>query len=143
LSTKVTPDGRAPDSARAAVGVPVEVTVKVPADPSVKVVADPEVMVGGASTVRVKDWVTGLPMPLPAEMMRGKTPPSVGVPDNVAVPSPLSTNATPVGRVPDSDRAAVGSPVEVTVKVPADPSVKVVADPEVMVGETSTVRVKA
>ena len=37
LSVKVTPEGRAPDSDRAAVGRPV-VTVKVPALPSVKVV---------------------------------------------------------------------------------------------------------
>ena len=57
LSMKVTPLGRAPDSDSAAVGTPVEVTVKVPAMPSVKVVLSPEVMAGAASTVRVKDWL--------------------------------------------------------------------------------------
>ena len=42
------------------------------------------------------------------------------------MPSPLSTKVTPLGSEPTSDRAAVGKPVEVTVKVPAEPSVKVV-----------------
>src|ERR1022692_3637779 len=68
--------------------------------------------------------------------------PAAGEPARVAVPSPLSVKVTPLGRLPDSDSAAVGVPVEVTVKVPDDPSVKVVLSPEVMAGGPSTVRVK-
>jgi hypothetical protein len=49
---------------------------------------------------------------------------------------------TPLGRAPDSDREAVGTPVEVTVKVPAVPSVNVVELPLVIDGGPSTVRVK-
>ena len=71
LSTKVTPVGRAPDSARPAVGLPVDVTVKVPAEPSVKVVLLAEVIAGAASTVSVKVWVAGLPIPLLAVMVNG------------------------------------------------------------------------
>jgi len=59
----------------------------------------------------------------------------------VAVPSPLSTKVTPLGRPPVSDSAGTGVPVVVTVMMPADPSVKVVLSPEVMVGAPSTVRV--
>ena len=60
--------------------------------------------------------------------MIGYTPslPAAGVPDRVAVPSPLSTKVTPLGSEPTSDKAGVGKPVEVTVKVPAEPSVNVV-----------------
>ena len=47
-----------------------------------------------------------------------------------------------MGRAPVSDRAAVGTPEEVTVKLPALPSVKVVLLAEVMAGAASTVRVK-
>ena len=58
---------------------------------------------------------------------------------------PLSTKVTPVGSVPVSDRAAVGFPVVVTVKLPAIFSVKVVLAADVMVGavpEELTVSVK-
>ena len=58
------------------------------------------------------------------------------------MPSPLSVKVTPLGSDPVSDRAAVGRPVEVTVKLPALPSAKVVLSAEVMAGATSTVRVK-
>ena len=71
LSTKLTPVGRVPDSDSVAVGLPVEVTVKVPALPSVNVALEPEVMAAAASTVRVKDWVAGLPTPLSAVMVSG------------------------------------------------------------------------
>jgi len=64
------------------------------------------------------------------------------VPDSVPVPSPLSTKVTPLGRLPVSDRASVGVPVEVTVKVPAEPAVKVALAADVMAGGASTVRVK-
>ena len=64
------------------------------------------------------------------------------MPARVAVPSPLSLKVTPSGSAPVSDRAAVGSPVVVTVKEPALPSVKVALSLEVICGATSTVRVK-
>ena len=60
LSVKVTPDGSAPDSVNAAVGLPVVVTENDPAVPTVKVVEVALVMagaVGAALTVRVKLWV--------------------------------------------------------------------------------------
>ncbi len=68
--------------------------------------------------------------------------PAAGVPDRVAVPSPLSVKVTPLGNVPVSLSAAVGLPVDVTVKVPDDPSMKVVSFADVMAGAASTVRVK-
>ena len=68
--------------------------------------------------------------------------PVAGVPDRVAVPSPLSTKLTPLGSGPVSDSAAVGEADDVTVKVPLVPSVKVVLSPEVMAGAAFTVRVK-
>ncbi len=67
---KVTPLGREPDSDRAGVGSPVEVTVKLPAAPSVKVVLSAEVMAGAASTVRVKVWLASGLIPLAAVMVR-------------------------------------------------------------------------
>ena len=68
--------------------------------------------------------------------------PAAGVPARVAVPSPLSTKVTPVGRGPDSVRAGVGKPVVVTVNDPAVPTAKVLALALVMAGAWSTVRVK-
>ena len=56
------------------------------------------------------------------------------MPDNLAVPSWLSTKVTPLGRAPVSDSVAVGWPWVVTVKVPALPVVKVALAPEVMDG---------
>jgi hypothetical protein len=44
--------------------------------------------------------------------------PSDGVPESVAVPSPLSTKVSPAGNGPSSARVACGS-LEVTVKEPA------------------------
>ena len=142
LSAKPTPAGSVPVSERESVGLPVEVTVKLPALPSVNVVELADVMAGAASTVRVKDWVAGLPTPLVAVMVKGKLPPTEGVPARVAVPLPWSTKVTPAGSVPVSERPALGLPVEVTVKLPALPVVKVVELAEVMAGAASTVRVK-
>ena len=51
--------------------------------------------------------------------------PGSGVPDSVAVPSPLSAKVTPAGKVPVSLIDGVGLPVVVTVKVAAEPAVKV------------------
>ena len=59
--------------------------------------------------------------------MNGYAPPvpAAGVPASVAVPSPLSTNVTPVGSAPVSDKTQGGTPLVVTVKVPTKPTVKV------------------
>ena len=62
--------------------------------------------------------------------------PLAGVPDRVAVPSPLLTKVTPLGSVPDSVSVAFGFPVLVTVNVPALPSANVVLAAEVMDGGT-------
>jgi len=60
--------------------------------------------------------------------------PLPGVPDSVAVLSPLSTKVTPDGRALVSLIDGVGLPVVVTVKVPALPSVKAVASALVIAG---------
>ena len=66
-----------------------------------------------------------------------------GVPESAAVPSPLSLNLTPRGSAPVSDKAGVGTPVDVTVKVPAWPTVKVVPAALVIPGAWLTVRVSS
>ena len=101
-------------------------------------------MTGAASTVRVKDWLAGLPTPLVAVMVKGKLPWEVGVPARVAVPSPLSVKVTPVGSGPLSVREDVGVPVEVTVKLSGLPWPKVAPSADVIDGDWrvwSTVRV--
>jgi hypothetical protein len=65
-----------------------------------------------------------------------------GVPLNVAVPFPLSTNVTPDGSAPVSLSDGVGVPVTVTVNVPAVPAVNVVLVPVVNTGARFTVSVK-
>ncbi|WP_206743439.1 hypothetical protein, partial [Kitasatospora sp. MBT63] len=85
-------------------------------------VAVTEVVVAILSTVRVKAWVTGSPTPLVAVMVSVLVPAPVGVPDSVAVPSPLSANDAHGGR-PDAFRAGLGAPVAVTVNAPAVPTV--------------------
>ena len=63
-----------------------------------------------------------------AVIVNGYVPPvpAAGVPESVAVPSKLSLNVTPDGSAPVSDKSALGTPVDVTVKVPAWPTIKVV-----------------
>ena len=112
-----------------------------PALPWVKDVLAAEVIAAGASTVRVKDWVAGLPTPLVAVMVIGNEPVVEVVPARVAVPSPLSTKLTPDGRAPDSVRAGFGLPVVVTVKDPEDPDVNAALLDEEMVGAVPTTRV--
>ena len=68
---KLTPEGSVPVRAMVGAGLPVAVTGNEPADPAVKVVLAAEVMAGDESTVRVKDWVAGLPTPLVAVMVIG------------------------------------------------------------------------
>ena len=58
----------------------------------------------------------------------------------VAVPLPLLTNVTPVGRLPASLRVGAGVPVVVTVKEPWLPTVKLVLPPLVIDGATSMLK---
>ena len=118
-------------------GVPVNVAVNEPAVPTVNV---SDVNGGGLeypgawSTVRAKDCVTGAPTLLVAVKEIGYTPPvfAAGVPESVAVPSPLSTKETPNGRVPVSvsDGEGLGrlAFVVTTVNTPADPTEKLVLE---------------
>ena len=74
LSTKVTPEGRAPVLERLAVGFPLDPTVNVPALPAVKVVLEPEVMLGASGpllTVSVKDCAASGLIPLLAVIVKG------------------------------------------------------------------------
>jgi hypothetical protein len=70
LFTNVTPPGRAPVSESEAAGEPAVVTEKVPAEPVVNVVLLALVMAGAWFTVNVKVWLTGVPTPLLAVMVR-------------------------------------------------------------------------
>ena len=75
-------------------------------------------------TVSVKLWVASVPYPLWAVMVKVDIPASVGVPEIVAVPSPLSLTVAQLGNEPLSLRLGVGTPVVVTVNVvPAVPYV--------------------
>ena len=72
--------------------------------------------------------------------------PAAGVPDNVAVPFPLSLKVTPLGSAPVSVSDGVGVPVVVTVNVPAVPTANVVLLALVITGAAFaafTVSVKA
>jgi hypothetical protein len=63
LSTKVTPDGRDPDSVSAGTGLPVAVTVNVLGTPGMKVVAAALVIDGACVFVMLKlivGWVTAV-----------------------------------------------------------------------------------
>ena len=75
--------------------------------------------------MRVKARVALPPIPFPATIWNGYTPPVVGVPEIAAVPFPLSVNVTPGGGLPDSDHPHVGHPVDVAVNVAAWPTSKV------------------
>ena len=68
--------------------------------------------------------------------------PVAGVPVNVPVPLPLSTNVTPLGNAPTSVSEGVGVPALVTVNVPRVPTVNVVLLALVITGAVPTVRVK-
>lgn len=65
--------------------------------------------------------------------------PKAGVPLRVAVPFPLSTKVTPLGRAPLLERLGVGYPVAVTVKLPFVPTMKVIVLAEVITGAALTV----
>src|ERR1700687_3986826 len=91
------------------------------------------------TTVSVNAWVALGARPLFAVIVSGKVPVTVAVPESVAVPFPLSTNATPAGSVPVLLIAATGVPVVVTVNVPKTPLVKVALLALVIAGASPTV----
>ena len=101
LSAQVRPWGRVPDSASVGTGAPVARTMKLNADPSVAVAAAAEVNTGAALTVSTNDWVV-VPLAFLAVNVTGYVPPlaAVGVPDRLAVPSPLLPNETPASSAP-------------------------------------------
>ena len=90
--------------------------------------------VGAASTVRIKDWMASDPTPLCAVKVIGKVPLWVGVPQRVAMSTPLSVKLTPSGRVPDSVIETFGSPIDVTSKTEGDPTSNVPEGGEVKAG---------
>ena len=141
LSTNVTPVGRVPVSVEVPVGLPAVVTRKVPLFPTLKVALSALVTLGAKLTFKAKFWVAGGLTPLSATKLRLKTPPFVGVPLKVAVPSPLSTNVTP-GSVPVSVIAGAGNPLVVTVNVPFAPRVKLVVFALVICGASFTTMIK-
>ena len=121
LSVNVTPVGSAPVSDNVHVGIPVDVTVRSRCPADGKGCRGQGLVNWHAwLTVRVKVWVAAEPKPFVAVIVNGYVPPvpAAGVPESVAVPSPLSVNVTPVGSAPVSDNAHVGGPVDVTVKAP-------------------------
>ena len=124
------------------VGYPVVVTVKVPGWPTVKVAESALVIWHAWSTVRVKLWVASGMTPFVALIVIGYVPPvfAAGVPEIVAVPSPLSVHVSPGGSAPGTDNMHVGHPVTVTVKVPAWPTVKMVL-PEMVIWHAWSERV--
>jgi hypothetical protein len=123
LSVNVTPDGSVSGAGKMHVGYPVVVTVKVPAWPTVKVAESALVIWHAWSTVRVKLWVAAGLTPFVAVMVNGYGPLvfAAGVPEIVAVPSPLSVHVSPGGSAPTTDNWHGGDPVTVTVRVPAWP----------------------
>jgi hypothetical protein len=97
--------------------------------------------------VRVKLCVA-VPALLVAVIVIGYVPPvpAAGVPLNVPVPVPVSTNVTPFGSAPLAVIDGFGFPVAVTVKLPPEPTANVVALALVIDGAdcaAATVSVKA
>src|SRR5262245_54279726 len=68
---------------------------------------------------------------------------AAGMPLNVPVPLPLSTNVTPAGRTPLIVRAGNGKPLVVTVNDPGLPARNAVPAALVMAGDSFTVNVNA
>ena len=96
LSTRLTPDGSAPDPVIFAAGLPVVLIVKVPDVPVVNVAESALVMAGACWTVTVSVCCAE-PYALVATSGMAYVPAVVGVPARVAVPLPLSVNVTPGG----------------------------------------------
>ena len=122
LSVKDRPPGSGPDSARAGAGYPVVRTVSLSAAPTLTLMARIFLMAGALVTVRVNAWVA-VPFLFLAVRVSRYTPAAAfaGVPEIVAVPSPLSANLTPEGSRPVLVILGAGSPAAVTVKVNAAP----------------------
>src|SRR5262245_5800413 len=70
-------------------------------------------------------------------MVMGNCPATVGLPASVAVPLPLSINWTPLGKLPLSPSAGIGTPVAVTLKEPGLPTLNVTLLELVIDGGTS------
>ena len=123
MSVNVTPGGSVSGAGKMHVGYPVVVTVKVPAWPTAKVATAVLVIWHTWSTVRVKLRVAAGMTPFVALTVIGHVPPvfATGVPEIVAVPSPLSVHVSPGGSAPTTDNWHGGDPVTVTVRVPAWP----------------------
>src|SRR5262249_41863656 len=121
-------------------GTAAVVIVKVPATPIVNAVDGALVKSGVPVTLlaidSVKFCVAGVPTPLFAMIVSGYDPalPGCGVPDNGAVPSPLSLKSTPAGSAPIGEIATIGVPVVVIVNVPRTPITNVVVFALVIVG---------
>src|SRR5262245_1299983 len=64
---------------------------------------------------------------------------AAGVPLNVPVPVPLSTNVTPAGRTPLNVIAGGGKPLVVTVNDPAAPAMNIVLAALVIAGASFTI----
>ena len=117
LSVNVSLDGSLPSSGQGGGGHPGRPDSKGPGLADDNVVWSALVIRGFWRTMRVKNWLSGLATFL-AVTLNVYTPPVVGVPESVAVPSPLSFAVSPGGRLRDSDNVHVGHPVDVAVKVP-------------------------
>lgn len=135
LSVKDVPLGSGPDSARAGSGYPMARIVRCSAAPTWTLVVRIFLMAGALVTVRVSAWVA-VPFLFLAVRVSGYTPAAAftGVPEIVAVPSPLSANFTPLGSAPILVILGAGSPVVVTVKVNATLKVAVALEPLVKTG---------
>ena len=101
LSVKVRPRGSGPDSARAGGGYPVARMVRCREAPTGIRMVRIFLMAGALVTVRVNAWVA-VPCVFLAFRVIWYTPVAAfaGVPEIVAVPSPLSVNRTPGGSCP-------------------------------------------
>src|ERR1035441_4459957 len=111
LSVKDRPPGSRPDSARAGAGYPVARTVRLRAAPTSTLIVRIYLMAGALVTVRVNAWVA-VPCLFLAVRISRYTPAAAfaGVPEIVAMPSPLSANLTPEGSRPVLVILGAGSP---------------------------------
>lgn len=126
-SVKDRPLGSGPDSARAGGGYPVAWMVHLSLAPSLALITGIFPMAGALVMVRVKVWVA-VPLAFLAFRISGYAPAAVfaGVPEIVAVPSPLPVNLTPEGSRPVLVIVGAGEPEVVTVKVNRVPAGSVV-----------------
>src|SRR5262249_5690764 len=102
------------------------------------------VIAGPTFTCSVKLCTAGEWMPLSAVIVSGYVPavPALGVPESVAVPSPLSTKFTPSGNAPSCVIVGAGRPVVVIGKGNASASVADVWSAWVMTGAPCRVSTK-